>query len=221
MIRRNNILLTGTLLSVAISVLLVAFCAMRAYTQILNPPSGSVANRDQSGEAGPTKSSPGPAIDLPGALTHSASAMLSYVAIGLLLGVGGQGARVVVGLKAEMDKVGANGKWDWFDWRQFLVSLLLGGLAGMAYAIMLLGAPVDKQFLLGGIAAGYAGSDFIEGFMTRFLGASAPHPPNASQTGTNLPTPAPPQLPPLPVAGTAQAASQSPSPGTVTPGRIS
>jgi hypothetical protein len=140
---------------------------------------------------------------------QTASSVLSYIAIGILLGAAGQGARVVVGIKQEMDKARAGGKkWEeWFDGRQLGVSLLLGGVAGIAYAIPLLGAVIDKQFLIGAMAAGYAGADFIEGFMTRFVGTPASPAPSSSQPGS----PTPPSLPPLPVA----------QPGAVPQGRVS
>jgi hypothetical protein len=149
--------------------------------------------------------------------TTTASGLLSFVVLGVVIGAAGQSARVVVGIKAEMDKAGADGKkWDeWFDGKQLIVSLMLGGIAGLIYSISLMGAAVDKQFLIGGLAAGYAGADFIEGFMTRFLGnSSVPSP--APGSGPALQTPSQPQTrppapAPAPVSGMPVSASAPPA----------
>lgn len=93
--------------------------------------------------------------------------ILSFLLIGILLGLCGQIARSAVGLKKEMDDArNANQKWDnWFNMQELLVSLLLGAAAGAFAAVGMLGASVDKRFLIACVAAGYAGSDFIQGFM--------------------------------------------------------
>jgi phosphate/sulfate permease len=58
---------------------------------------------------------------------------------------------------------------EWFNWKQLLVSLLIaflvGGIAGVLGAIMMVGETITKEFMVTLIAIGYAGTDFIEGFM--------------------------------------------------------
>jgi hypothetical protein len=92
---------------------------------------------------------------------------ITYILLGTLMGVVGQGARVVVGIKKEHDEAAVSKKAmrDWFDGRELLASLLIGGIAGAFGAVVLLGAAIDKQLLLSLAAAGYSGADFIEGIM--------------------------------------------------------
>lgn len=56
-----------------------------------------------------------------------------------------------------------------FSGVQLIISLVIGGVAGMLGVVTLMGQPVDKKFLFGLIAFGYAGADFIEGFMQTVL----------------------------------------------------
>ena len=97
--------------------------------------------------------------------------------LGGLMGLFGQGIRSVVGLKTMVDQANAAGadQQDMFRAARFLVSLLIGFLAGIA-ATIVVGIqklidlkPDDIQLLLGIAAAGYAGADFIEGFMSQYL----------------------------------------------------
>ena len=98
---------------------------------------------------------------------------LGYVLLGGILGAVGQGMRVIVGIKKQLDKASACGKkWeDWFETKQLLSSLIIaftvGGIAGVLGAIELLGTEITKEFMITLIAIGYAGTDFIEGFMKR------------------------------------------------------
>lgn len=93
-----------------------------------------------------------------------------------IMGAVGQGARAVVGLKKASDQAsGANGSLsDVFRASRLLVSLLIGFIAGV-FALLalgpekLLGTEAKTQTLLGLIAAGYAGTDFVEGFMNKYL----------------------------------------------------
>lgn len=128
-----------------------------------------------------------PFINMPSSTNSSdAPATLCSLVIGLLLGVCGQIARSAVGLKKEMDKASKTGKkWgDWFVMPELLVSLLLGGAAGVLAAVAMMGTTIDSRFILGCMAAGYAGSDFIQGFMSRYL-------PEESKTEANPATPLP------------------------------
>jgi hypothetical protein len=61
-------------------------------------------------------------------------------------------------------------KWeDWFEMKQlllsFVIALVIGGIAGVLGAIGLLGAEITKESIITLITIGYAGTDFIEGFM--------------------------------------------------------
>lgn len=98
-----------------------------------------------------------------------ANAALVYVLLGGVLGTAGQGIRIVVGLKKQLDE--NKGKsWDeWFQTKQLVVSLIialtLGGIAGVLGSIELLNTEVTRESMITLVAIGYAGTDFIEGFM--------------------------------------------------------
>jgi hypothetical protein len=98
--------------------------------------------------------------------------------LGGLLGVLGQGIRVVPGMKKMNDHALAEGKpfRDVFNVGTLLMSLLIGFTAG-ALAIIAsqpdgsVGATMDRQMILTLLAAGYAGTDFIEAFVKKNLPA--------------------------------------------------
>lgn len=92
---------------------------------------------------------------------------LTYVVLGSFLGAVGQGARAIIGIKKEFETASLSQKeWkDWFDLKELMLSLMIGAIAGSFGAVLLLGSAIDREFLLTLIAAGYAGADFIEGFM--------------------------------------------------------
>lgn len=106
----------------------------------------------------------------------SAMAWISYLGLALILGVFGQLARVAMGMKKLHDKNAATGTKTPFDPKKFWISICLGGLAGVLTALsMWEGATrfLDREFLLTIMAAGYAGSDLIEGLIER-AGATFP-----------------------------------------------
>jgi hypothetical protein len=91
---------------------------------------------------------------------------LIKIVTGMLAGILGQAARVAVGIKKTSDEAQAQ-KTSFaqkFDWGQLIVSLLLGGGAG-AIAIFTTVKQLDSQAFTTLFAAGYAGSDFIEGLI--------------------------------------------------------
>jgi hypothetical protein len=96
---------------------------------------------------------------------------------GGLLGMIGQGMRVVAGLKKSSDSAAAAGMTlaEVFDGRTLLISLLIGFVAG-ALAMLTAAWPgpleLTRSLLATIVAAGYAGSDFIEAFF-KTTGASA------------------------------------------------
>ncbi len=95
------------------------------------------------------------------------------IVLGGLMGTIGQGIRVVVGLKKLQEKTsdmrGSFAKN--FQTNTLCVSLLIGFIAG-AMAILSLGDQAQmpsRELLLGVMAAGYSGTDFIEGFVKKYL----------------------------------------------------
>ncbi|MEP0909913.1 hypothetical protein NDI45_03135 [Leptolyngbya sp. GB1-A1] len=92
---------------------------------------------------------------------------VTYVTLGILLGLLGQGTRVIVGLKKASDEaaLAQQSLKGIVDLKRLAVSLLIGGVAGGIGAISLLGNEIDKEFLLTLVAVGYSGADFIEGFL--------------------------------------------------------
>jgi NADH:ubiquinone oxidoreductase subunit 6 (subunit J) len=102
--------------------------------------------------------------------------VLGYLGVGIVLGAIGQLIRVVVGLKKEMDQSTSPKKWDWFNAKQLWVSLVIsavvGAIAGTLGVVGLMGGQttLNPQTLVGLITAGYSGTDFIEGFMSKGTG---------------------------------------------------
>jgi len=92
---------------------------------------------------------------------------------GGLLGLTGQGLRVVVGLKKLNDQAQQTNQKtkDLIVTSQLLISLLIGFFAGILATVSMLatgdGKPLSNHALLSMIAAGYAGTDFIEAFMNK------------------------------------------------------
>jgi hypothetical protein len=98
--------------------------------------------------------------------------MLVLILLGGLLGAFGQGLRVVVGLKKVYDQAHSD-KVDFasmFDASKLVVSLFIGFLAG-AIAILFMDRPVamDTKLYTMLLGAGYAGADFIEGFVQKSM----------------------------------------------------
>jgi len=106
--------------------------------------------------------------------TPTATNMLMLILLGGLLGAFGQGLRVVVGLKKVYDQAHAD-KADFtslFDTSKLVVSLFIGFLAG-GIAILFMDKPVmGKELYTMLIGTGYAGADFIEGFVQKTLPAA-------------------------------------------------
>lgn len=98
---------------------------------------------------------------------------------GALMGLLGQGSRAVAGLKSMSDDAQSLGvsSNDLFQAGRLFVSLIIGFLVGLAAALIYLmsgpSGPPDWHVLLGFAAAGYAGTDFLEAFISRYL-APAP-----------------------------------------------
>lgn len=106
----------------------------------------------------------------PAGATAGEPTILAKLLVGLLLGAAGQTARAIVGLKKTSDEARALNTTvgQRFCASELIVSLLIGGVAGVLGAIALLdqlGDLTDRATLVALVTAGYAGTDFIEGFM--------------------------------------------------------
>lgn len=96
--------------------------------------------------------------------------VLTKITTGLLLGAAGQVARTIVGLKKTTDEAKAKGTSfaKQFDASQLFVSLLIGAVAGLFGSLAMwdkLNDLNNRDVLMAIVAAGYAGADFIEGFI--------------------------------------------------------
>lgn len=107
---------------------------------------------------------------------------LYLLVLGGILGIVGQGIRVVAGLKKVNDMALAEGKsfGSLFDGSSLGLSLLIGFIAGALAIIGMTGStetvtpaiPLKKDLIVTIIGAGYAGTDFIEGFVKKRLPGS-------------------------------------------------
>jgi hypothetical protein len=99
---------------------------------------------------------------------------LEIVALGIIFGALGQGARTIVGIKKLNDYTDdANSAAALVDGIRLLTSFGIGGVAGAFAAVTMITDPtkaITAQQLFAIAAAGYAGSDFIEGFISRISG---------------------------------------------------
>jgi putative chitinase len=127
------------------------------------------------------------------------SQVFATILLGGLMGLFGQGIRAVVGLKTMVDYAGDQEMSEsaLFSAARLIISLVIGFLAGIAATLTLgiktlMDNPGDLHTLLGIAAAGYAGTDAIEGFISKYL-----------PSGKSKPESAPPS-----------AASQNPKPDT-------
>ena len=119
---------------------------------------------------------------------NTPGSVLCLILLGLLLGIAGQAVRSLMGIKKELDdaQAGNTPPGKWFNAVELTVSLVLGGVAGTLAAILMLGAPIDQKFLFACVAAGYAGSDFIQSILQIYLPANPnaiPANPGAQQGG--------------------------------------
>lgn len=100
-----------------------------------------------------------------------AASWFALVGLGAAAGVIGQGIRSLVGLKKVGDQASSTQTPmnSLIEPRRLVVSLLIGGIAGVLAAITLIGnlAAVSSEQFFAVMAAGYAGADFIEGFIGR------------------------------------------------------
>ena len=138
---------------------------------------------------------------------------LELVALGGLLGAVGQAVRVVVGAKKLGDRAAENKTsfTEEFSPSQLVVSLIIGFTAGVLAALGITAvadsvadgaqgqaiaslSDLNRQSMLGIMAAGYAGTDFIEGFAKKHLpqgkpAADAPKPAPVGPASAEEPEP--------------------------------
>lgn len=101
-------------------------------------------------------------------MAHTAIEWIQILLLGGLAGAIGQSTRVAVGIKKFRDSAAA-GTASPFRWSRLYGSVLIGATAGAIAAIStdLSVENVSFEELLGLMAAGYAGADFIEGFSSK------------------------------------------------------
>ena len=100
------------------------------------------------------------------------STLVMKLILGGILGMVGQGARVVVGLKKLNDKANQQNQEfsDIFKTSTLVLSLMIGFIAGVL-GVISIDMPqddlIDKATVLTLLGIGYAGTDFIEGFLKK------------------------------------------------------
>lgn len=101
--------------------------------------------------------------------------VVAYLAVGALLGLGGQAIRMLIGLKKQNEKAKLSNPpmtiGQWFDGKKLAVSFILGATAGILAAVTQYASDVTitKDLMMGFVAAGYGGTDFLEGLMSKWL----------------------------------------------------
>lgn len=105
---------------------------------------------------------------------------LAAAGFGAVFGVIGQLIRTIGGLKKVNDaSAGAEAAAAEFSSSRWLTSVAIGGVAGALAALSLeikVGNSIETSVVLGLMAAGYAGADFIEAFMHKHLPPAVPRP---------------------------------------------
>lgn len=96
--------------------------------------------------------------------------------LGGILGMLGQGLRVVAGLKKMNDQGAREGRTfsSMFQTSEMVSSLMIGFIAGAVAIVVSIDVAsvsdkIDKTTIVTLITAGYAGTDFIEGFIKKHL----------------------------------------------------
>lgn len=106
---------------------------------------------------------------------------------GGMLGMIGQGIRMMMGLKKANDEASAKGEkfQDTFESGRLMLTLLIGFIAGALAVISLYGTidmtAISNENVVTIIGAGYAGTDFIEGFVRKSLPATRQNAPAVAE----------------------------------------
>ena len=105
----------------------------------------------------------------------TATDWITGLLLGGLLGMLGQGIRIIVGLKKLNDEASVQGTsfGSKFEGSRLGLSLLIGFIAGGLAVIGFAESPgitnPSKELIVTLLGAGYAGTDFIEGFIQKYL----------------------------------------------------
>jgi hypothetical protein len=105
--------------------------------------------------------------------TATPLSVLIMILLGAILGGAGQGIRVIVGLKKVYDEANKENRLvgQLIEYKQIVLSLFIGfsvgAIAGVLAAVSSMDAEFSKSMIIAFITAGYAGTDFIEGFMKK------------------------------------------------------
>ncbi|WP_315759589.1 MULTISPECIES: hypothetical protein [unclassified Bradyrhizobium] len=108
--------------------------------------------------------------------------MLIVLVLAGLMGLLGQGARAIVGLKGMADDAKSQGVSpnDLYQAARLVTSLMIGMLVGLAAGVIYIAnagpgtSPFDWHTLLSFASAGYLGTDVLEGFISKYLAPAKP-----------------------------------------------
>lgn len=108
--------------------------------------------------------------------------MLIILVLAGLMGLLGQGARAVIGLKGMADEAKSQGVSpnDLYQAARLMTSLMIGMLVGLAAGVIFIanggsGANLfDWHTLLSFASSGYLGTDVLEGFISKYLAPDKP-----------------------------------------------
>ncbi len=133
---------------------------------------------------------------------RAAGDVLTTLVLCGVMGMVGQGARTIVGLKKLSDSTSADPtQADTFAASRIFVGFMIGFVAGVAAGLALkvldAGTAINGSLLLGLAAAGYAGTDVVEGF-AQTLGKTKVPPLSWDNITVSAPVPAPAPHPPAP-----------------------
>lgn len=124
---------------------------------------------------------------------NSANDLISLILVGGLLGVLGQGIRMTIGLKkhSDLNAQSLDGEANPIDGTRLMIGIFLGFIAGALYLMVNGGDLKNREFIFTVIAAGYAGTDFIEGLFNTYIAKLSPSKTVTGETISTAPTPTP------------------------------
>lgn len=105
----------------------------------------------------------------------TAQDLILQLLLGGILGIAGQGIRVMVGMKKLFDQSQQENKAfsELFSATFLLISIFIGFVAGLLATFAISDAgfkmEINKEAALSLIGSGYAGTDFIEGFVSKYF----------------------------------------------------